>query len=51
MGKERKGKKNAKKKKLKFKIMISCAPLNSRHLKGGRAEIRFVMGSGRVWSI
>ena len=25
--------------------------LTSRHLKGGTAEIRFVMGSGRVWCI
>ena len=25
--------------------------LTSRHLKGGTAEIRFVMGSGRVWRI
>ena len=25
--------------------------LTSRHLEGGTAEIRFVMGSGRVWII
>ena len=25
--------------------------LTSRHLEGGTAKIRFVMGSGRVWRI